>query len=256
MIPTLLAADVRARLGERKTRALAVAYALAVLAAPKLLEKPPPHLLDAARTWFGTDAPGALFLYVWTDLAMNKLVVLAAITLGSGVLVGEAASRSLVLWLSKPVLPSQLYVVRVGSAALVGAGLYLAAQVLGLLWFPLVVDGFDPVTFAASAVVHVGALVSSVLLTGLLAVVTGRQLPAALVAVGLLFTLVGATFLGVYDPAWAHVAAANPFTQASSVVTHQGHLDAGAVIAPILILLALDAALLALGARAARRMTA
>ena len=82
--PTLWWQELGRRLHERKTKGLAFLYLGALLAAPTLLEKPPPHLLAAVQSWFGGDDPFGLFMYVWTDLAMNKLAVLTGVAMGAG----------------------------------------------------------------------------------------------------------------------------------------------------------------------------
>jgi ABC-2 type transport system permease protein len=253
--PTLWWLELGRRLSERKSKGLAALYLGALLSAPKLLEKPPPHLLAAAQSWFGGDDPFALFMYVWTDLAMNKLAVLTGIALGAGVLVEERADRSLVLSLSKPITPAGLYVLRLGSAAAVAAGLYLITQLAGLGLFSAQIEGFRPGAFLISGLVHIWAPIFATTLSALCAVATGRQLGAALVSVLVLFSLVGGAFLGVYNPAWAHVLAWNPFTQSVAGVTHLAEQSIQTLTPPVAGLIVLNLGLVALGAGLARRVT-
>ncbi|MCK6520264.1 hypothetical protein L6R49_02380 [Myxococcota bacterium] len=252
--PALWWMELGRRLGERKSKGLAALYLGALLAAPKLLEKPPPHLLAAAQSWFGGDDPFALFMYVWTDLAMNKLAVVTGIALGAGVLVEERADRSLVLSLSKPITPAGLYALRTGSAVAVAAGLYLITQLAGLGLFAAQIDGFRPGAFWLSGMVHVWAPIFATTLSALCAVAIGRQLGAALVSVLVLFSLVGGAFLGVYNPAWAGALAFNPFTQAVAGVTHLGDQSFATLAPPVVGLLVLNLVLVAVGARLARRV--
>lgn len=246
--------ELRARLAERKVLFLAAFFALSVLAAPGLLQKPPPHLLAAIQDWFGANARFGLFLYLWTDLAMNKAAVISGATLGSGVVVHEAARRSLGLWLSRPITPAGFYALRAGSAAAVAAGLYLGAQAVALPWFSHAIPDFRVIPFLLSGLVHVGVVVWSVLVSAAIAVACQRQLAGALLSVLLLFSLVGAAFVGVYNPAWAGFAAFNPFTQGIAVVSGLEHLGPGTVLVPVACLGVINLATLALGARLAGRI--
>jgi ABC-2 type transport system permease protein len=252
--PALWWMELGRRLHERKTKGLAVLYLGALLAAPTLLEKPPPHLLAAVQSWFGGDDPFGLFMYVWTDLAMNKLAVLTGVAMGAGVLVEDRADRSLILWMTKPVTPAGLYVLRVGSAVLMTAALYLITQLLGLGLFSAQIDGFRPLGFLISGLVHVWAPIFATCASALCAVAIGRQLGAALVSVLVLFSLVGGAFLGVYNPAWADVLALNPFTQAVAGVTFLQSQSVSTLGGPVLGLIGLNLALVTIGARLARRI--
>ena len=66
--------DYRAALGERKVWFAVGIFAYAVLSLPVLLARPPPHVSNAMETWFGARDPFTLFMFMWTDLAMNKLI--------------------------------------------------------------------------------------------------------------------------------------------------------------------------------------
>lgn len=252
--PTLWRMELGRRLSERKTLGLGALYLGALLAAPALLAKPPPHLLAAVQAWFGGDDPFGLFMYVWTDLAMNKLSVLTGVAMGAGVLVEERADRSLILTLSKPITPAGLYVLRTGSAVLTTAGLYLLTQIIGLGLFSAQIDGFRPGAFWVSGMVHVWAPIFATCVSALCAVAIGKQLGAALVSVLVLFSLVGGAFLGVYNPAWAEVLAFNPFTQSVAGVTHLQEQSLQTLGGPVLGLCALNLGLVALGAGLARRV--
>lgn len=254
MSPAILTCELHARVRERKVWAVAAFFALSALAAPGLLRQPPEHLISAITAWFGQDARFGLFMYLWTDMAMNKAAVITGAALGSGVVVHEASRRSLALWLSRPIGPSGFFVLRAGSAAAVAAGMYAITHILALPWFQAQIPDFRPGAFLLSGLVHGGVVVWSVLVSAAIAVGTGRQLVGATISVVLLFGLVGMAFLGVYDPSLAGWTVLNPFTAAIAGVARLDHLGPGAVVGPIATLLAFNLITLGAGAWLARKV--
>lgn len=254
MNPAIWSCELGARLRERKVWAVAAFFLVSVLAAPGLLRQPPEHLISAITAWFGPDARFGLFMYLWTDMAMNKAAVLTGAALGSGVVVHEASRRSLSLWLSRPIGPSGFFALRAGSAAAVAAGLYAITHILALPWFQAQIPDFRPGDFLLSGLVHGGVVVWSVLVSAAIAVATGRQLVGATISVVLLFALVGAAFLGVYDPSLAGLTTLNPFSAAIAGVARLERLGPATVAGPIATLLAFNLVTLGLGAWIARKV--
>lgn len=257
MIAALLRHELRALLRARRTRLAAGLLAYAVLGAPVLLARPPEHVVAAAATWFRADDPGfALFLFVWLDLALNKLAAVLGVVLAGGVLREDQARGVLPLLWSKPITRGQYYLAKLGAAALVFSLFFALAAVLGLALFPLQLPGFRALPFLVVSAVHLlGALVA-VTLSALLAVVIPRRLTAMLTSLVVLVLLVGTAFLGFYNPAWAGWADLNPFYHAVWLMGHIDNLDPALVLRPLAFLLPLHAALVGLGLRAIRRVEA
>ncbi len=248
--------DFRATLRERKVYVAVGLFAYAILTVPALFSKPPAHVTEAVSTWFGTADPFALFLYLWTDLALNKLLAVLAVVLAGGVVIQERDLRVLpVLW-AKPVSPARYFLVRATSACAVMATLYVGAHLVGLPWFAATVPGFRAGPYFASMALHVWAAVFATALAATVAVVVRRRGVAALVSLLLLFTLIGASFIGFYNPAWARFALANPFALGVQALAHLDHLAIVHVVAPMAALIVAAAATLAVGAGFARRMEA
>ncbi len=84
---TWLWLDLLARVRARTTWVALAMLAYAVVGLPFLMEKPPPHIEVALGAWFGTAEPFLLFLYLWTDVAMNKVFGLLAVVLAGQTLV-------------------------------------------------------------------------------------------------------------------------------------------------------------------------
>ncbi len=246
--------DVRATLGERKTLWAAGLMLYMVLAMPVLVARPPEHVLSALQGWFATADPFILFLFIWTDLAMNKIIVTLGVMLAGGVFVRERETGQLAVLLSKPVSPGAYYRVRVLSACAVMAVLYVGAH---LAVAPLVardMPGFRWGLFFLSMGVHLFAAFFAICFSALLAVLIQRRALAVLVSMLLLFALVGFTFIGFYNPAWSGLASFNPITQGSSVLGHLEDLAPRHVLVPILLLTGLNAVLIALGALRVRHL--
>lgn len=248
--------DFRAALRERKVLLAAGMYAYAVLGLPVLLSKPPPHVTDAVTSWFGTVDPFALFLFLWTDIALNKLLAILAVVLGGGLVTRERDLRILpVLW-AKPITPARYFLVRASSALGVAAVLYVGAHLIGAPYFAWRVEGFRLAPYFASMALHLWAALFGVALAATLSVIVGRRGLAALISLLVLFTLIGGAFVGFYNPAWATLSLMNPIALGVQAVGHLDTLGVAHVLPPMGALIALVAATLAVGAAFARRVEA
>lgn len=248
--------DLAAGLRERKVLVAAAMFGYALLALPALLSKPPAYVVDAVSSWFGTADPNALFLYLWTDVALNKLLAVVAVVLAGGVVTRERDLRILpVLW-AKPITPARYFLVRARTATLVMAALYLGAHVIGLAWFSYSVAGFMPGPYLASMSVHLWAALFATALAATVSVIVKRRGLAALVSLLVLFTMIGSSFIGFYNPAWAGLALLNPFSLGVSVLAHINDLSVGTVLAPMAALMGIVAVTLGVGSRFAARMEA
>jgi ABC-2 type transport system permease protein len=250
---TWLWLDLVARARSRTTWVALAMLAYAVVGLPFLMAEPPPHIEAALGAWFGTAEPFLLFLYLWTDVAMNKVFGLVAVVLAGQTLVQERDTHTLDVLRSKPITLPALFLVRAGSAIGLAWGLYAAAALVGLPWFMARVEGFRPGVFLASTAVHAGAVAFAVALSATIAVVIGRRTQALVVSLLVVFTLMGGAFAGFYNPAWATIALLNPFAMGVQVVGHAGDLTAARVLGPLAGTWAATAAMLAVGAAAARR---
>lgn len=257
MIAALLRQEVRALLRARRTR-LAVGIVLyAVLGAPFLLAKPPPHVAEAAATWFSGDDPAfSLFLFIWTDLALNKLSAILGVVLAGGIIREEQARGLLPLLWAKPITRTEYYLVKLAAAAIVFTLLIGGAGLLGLALFPWQIAGFRAGPFLVVSGVHLVGALFAVTFSGALAVLIRRRLGAMLTSLMVLMLLVGGAFLGFYNPAWADYTVVNPFSHAVWLLGHLDDLSAATVVRPLLVLLAIHAATITLGALAVRRVEA
>lgn len=252
----LLALDVAATLRERKVWLAAAFFAYAILTLPVLFEKPPPHIDAALQAFFGSQEPFVLFMYLWTDLAMNKLIAVVAVVLGGGVILRERDSGVLAVVASKPLTLPRYFLLRAGSACIVMGLLYLLGHLAAGLLFSRKVVGFRSWSFVASMSVHMWTAIFATALAATLAVVIRRRGVAALVSILLLFSLVGMSFIGFYNPQWQDIARVNPFSLGVIVLSDLDSPSAGLVLLPSLVLIAITTATLALGAWSTRRMEA
>ncbi|WNG47238.1 ABC transporter permease subunit [Archangium minus] len=246
--------DMRATLGERKTWLAAGLAFYAVLTMPILAAKPPEHVLSALKVWFSTSDPFILFLFIWTDLAMNKLIAMLGVVLAGSLVIRERETGQLAVLLSKPVSPASYYLARTLSACAVMAVLYLGAN---LAVAPLVarsMPGFRWGLFFASMAVHLFAAFFAVCFSALMAVLIRKRALAGLVSLLVLSLLVSLAFMGFYNPAWSGLSFFNPITQGISVLGHMDDLRPGHVLMPIAVLLGINAVVLALGALRVRHL--
>jgi ABC-2 type transport system permease protein len=236
---------------------LAIAIlAYAVLTLPVLFARPPPHVSEAMTTWFGTQDPFVLFMYLWIDLAMNKVVAILPVILGGGVVLRERDTQVLPVLAAKPLSLPHYFVVRTLSACGVMATLYVGAQCVGALYFARHIQGFRAGTFFAVMSLHVWSAIFATALAATIAVWVGRRALGALVAILVLSLLVGLSLIGFYNPAWRKLSLVNPI---SLGVQPLGNLDAlgpADILVPMLALFVLSGVTLATGALAVRRMEA
>lgn len=253
MTGALVRAELRRALVSKTTAFGAALLVYAALALPFLLERPPAHVRAAVAAWFGTNDPFVFFLYLWTDVAMNKIVVLLGVTMAGSVLVRERDTRELPLLLSKPVTASELFVLRVLGACAALAVVYVGTHLLALATAAPKIPGFRPGVFLASMTVHLGAALFAVTFSATMSVLIGRRALALFASLLVLLSLVGAAFAGFYNPAWARLSWLDPFAVGAQALAHLGDLRAEHVIVPVLVLAAMNLSTMALGARAARR---
>ncbi len=248
--------DYRASLRERKVWFAVAIFAYATLSLPVLLSHPPPHVRDAMEAWFGARDPFTLFMFMWTDLAMNKLLVVLAVVLAGGVLLRERDTGVLPLLAAKPISLPRYFVVRTTSTCAVMATLYLGTHLVAALYFGAMVEGFRPGDFLAAAALHVWAAIFATALAATLSVVVGRRGPGLLAGLLALFSLVGMAFIGFYNPAWAAAARVNPITLGVQALGHLDALGPGVLLPPMLALIAITALTIAAGAWSVRNMEA
>lgn len=252
----LLGPEVRALLRARRTKLAAGLLLYALLAAPVLLTNPPPHVAAAAGQWFSGDPAFALFMFVWTDLALNKLAAVVGVVLAGGIVREEQARGLLPLLWAKPITPARYFLTKLAAAAIVFALLFAAAAALGLALFPWRVAGFQPLAFLVVSAVHLLGALFAVVLSATVAVLIPRRLTAMLTSFVVLMLLVGSAFIGFYNPAWAGWAAINPFYHAVWLLGHLDALTAATVLRPVAILLVVHLLVAGAGVLAVRRVEA
>jgi len=252
----LLWLDVRAGLRERKVWFAVAAYAYAVVAVPVLLANPPTHVAAAISAFFGDQDAFTRFMYVWTDLAMNKVVATIGIVLAAGVVLRERDTRVLPIFAAKPLTMPRYFVLRATSACIIAAMLYMTTQLIAVPYFMAQVDGFRPGAFLAAGLLHVWSAMFATALAATLAVVVGRRGPGLLLALIVIMMLVGLAFLGFYNPLWRTISLLNPFALGVEAVGQLGALGPGVLLPPMLGLAAITAATIGVGAFAVRRMEA
>lgn len=248
--------DYRATLRERKTWLAVAMLVYAILAIPILLERPPEHVREAITAWFGDKDPFAVFMFVWIDLVMNKVVAFIPVILASGVLLRERDTGVLAVLAAKPISMSRYFVLRTLSVCAVMLTLYVATQLAGALWFPGRVAGFRPGTFLAAMSLHAFAAVFATAFAATVIVAIGRRGPGVLVALMLLGLLVGLALVGFYQPAWYTATLANPLTLGALAMKNLAGLGPGVLFPPMLALILLTAVTIAIGARLARKVEA
>ena len=248
--------DYLATLRERKTWLCAALMLYAVLSIPIVLARPPEHVRDAIALWFGADRPFVVFMYVWIDLVMNKVIAFLPVVLASGLVLRERDTGVLPLLASKPISLPRYFALRAMSACAVMATLHVGAQVLGLAYFNAHIPGFRPGAFLAAMSLH---LFAAIFATGLSAAIAGwvkRRGASALIGLFVLSALVGLSLIGFYQPAWRSVTLVNPITLGALALGDLDHIGPALLAPPMLALLLLSAAAIAIGAAGVRRMEA
>lgn len=252
----LLWLDVRAALRERKTWIAAAMLVYAVLAVPLILARPPEHVREAIAAFFHDDDPFVVFMFVWIDLVMNKIVGFLPVVLASSVLLRERDTGVLAVLAAKPLPLSRYFVLRTASACAVMLTLYVASQLFAAVWFSSQVAGFRPDVFLAAMSLHVFAAVFATAFAATVAVAVGRRGASALLSLVVLGLLVGMALIGFYQPAWGTVVLANPLTLGAQSLGHLGALGPAVLLPPMLALTVLTLVTIAVGARLARRLEA
>lgn len=246
--------DYLALLRERKVWVAIGLFAYAIVAMPALFSRPPVHVAAAIEGWFGTADRFAMFLYMWTDVAMNKIGVLAAVVVAGGIVARERDTGVLPLLLSKPIRPARYYLTRLASAWAVLATLYVGAHLVGAAVFSRVVPGFRPGLFFASMSLHLFTLLFSAAFAAMIAVLVKRRALAMITSLLVLIALVGGSFVGFYQPAWRTASLVNPFALGVEVLAHLEALAWYHVVAPMGALCLFTAVVAAAGALAVRRI--
>jgi ABC-2 type transport system permease protein len=192
-------------------------------------------------------------MYVWLDLAMNKVIAFLPVVMGSGLVLRERDTRVLPLLASKPLSLPSYFTVRAISACGVIATLHAGAQIAGSVWFSLRVPGFRVVPFFEAMSVHLFAAMFATALAAAIGAWIKHRAASALVGFSVLSGLVGLALIGFYQPAWQRVTMFNPITL-GSLALHD--LGGGFHVLPMAALVIFTAAAIALGARGVRRMEA
>lgn len=248
--------DLAATLRERKTWLVVAMLTYAVLAVPVLLAAPPPHVRAAIAAVFHDPDPFAVFMFVWIDLVMNKVVAFIPVILASGVLLRERDTGVLALLAAKPISMPRYFLLRAGSVCAAMAVLHAATSLAAVLWFPGRVEGFRPATFLAAMALHLFVAVFATAFAATVIVGVGRRGAGTLAALVLLSLMVGFALVGFYQPAWSTAALLNPLTLGAQSMAHLHDLGPAVLLPPILALVALTAATIALGAHFARKVEA
>lgn len=248
--------DYLATLRERKVWLAAAIFAYCVLAIPFMLTRPPSHVREAINAFFESQDPFTLFMFVWTDLAMNKVIATVAVVLAGGLILRERDTGVLPVLASKPITLPRLFAVRAISTCGVMATLYVGAHLAGAAYFASHVEGFRPLTFLAAMSLHVWSAIFATAFAATIGVAVGRRGLGVLVALVSIFSLVGLAFIGFYNPAWRGIARLNPFSLGVEAIGRLDALGPGNLLPPMLALVALTALTIAAGAHAVRRMEA
>ncbi len=254
MTARLFLLDYERTLRGRKTWLALGMLVYAVLSMPLVVERPPPHVAEALAVWFGDVSLFSIFMFVWIDLAMNKVIAFLPVVLASGVILTERDTGVLAVLAAKPLGLARYFVLRATSACLVMLTLHLFTQALGLLWFPGKIDGFDRAVFSMAMTLHAFAAVFATALSATIAVIVRRRLGSAMVGLGVLGLLVGLALIGFYQPAWRTISHMNPITLGSLSVGSLEALSVGFILTPIAVLVALTMLTLWVGAGFAARM--
>ncbi|MCB9638423.1 MAG: ABC transporter permease subunit [Myxococcales bacterium] len=242
-------------LRSRRTYLLAGILLYALVGVPFVVKKPPPEIMTFVGKWFGqADLTLKLSLFIWTDIAMNKIAVLAGIVLAGGVVVDERARGSLQVFLSKPIPHSTYFLVKVTAASAVFALLYMLTVLLGLLYFPSNLPGFSAGKFLALSSVHLLAATFAVTFSGTMAIFFQRKLSAMIVSLMILFLLIGSAFIGFYNPNWVAFGYLNPFFHGVRLIGVLEHITVAQLLQPIVLLLVFHLAVLTLGFFRARHL--
>jgi ABC-2 type transport system permease protein len=211
--------------------------AYAVIAIPFLMARPHPELVSIFGHWLGAEGVhGKLILFIWVDASMNKIAIVLGPALAGGIIADEKARGSFDLLLAKPIAPGDYYLVKLTAAAVAAASSYLGGVMAALATFTWRVPSFSAGNFLALSVVHLFAVLFSVSFAGLAAVVFGDAFKSRLASIVVLSLLVGAAFLGFYNPALRLLSYANPFFNGVVLIGSLSHYGLPDLLRPIAVL--------------------
>jgi ABC-2 type transport system permease protein len=239
-------------LKSRQAALIIAAMVYSMIAMPFLLARPHEELLTALRSWFGeSQLDLRFFLFVWFDLAMNKITVLCGAVLAAGIITDERSKGMLDIFLSKPVTPRRYFLVKLAAAAAVVVVIYIVVVLVGVARFSQSVKGFDVRIFLLLASVHLLVAVYAVVFAGTMAVFFRHKLSAMLTTIMVLSILVGLAFLGFYDPRFQTVSLVNPFYHAVVLIGSIDDIRLADVAKPVLWLVGFNVATALVGAHRA-----
>jgi ABC-2 type transport system permease protein len=229
--------------------------AYTVLMVPFIMAQPQPELLELFSAWLGApDARAKLVLFVWVDAAMNKLAVILGPVLAGGIIADERARGTLDLLRAKPLAARDYFALKLAAAAAALATFYAAGVLAALLTFWWRVPDFAAADFVALSTVHMFAALFAISFAGTMAVTFRRKLTGVLVSLGVLGTLVSFAFLGFYYPAYRAASALNPFFHGVALIGSLDRYGAMDIAAPVLVLIAFNLAVAAIGRERAARV--
>lgn len=252
----LLWLDYLATLRERKTWLCVAMLAYALVAVPVLLERPPEHVRAAIATWLGDAGPFQIFMYVWVDLVMNKVIAFVPAVLASGVVLRERDTGVLPLLASKPLSIPRYFALRALSVCAVMVTLHAATQLAGAVYFATRVPGFRAGSFLGAMSLHAFAALFATALCAAIAGWVKHRGASALIGLATLGGLVGLALIGFYQPAWRAIALVNPIALGALGLGSLDDLGPSVLGPPMLALAALAALMIAAGAAGVRRMEA
>ncbi len=244
----LLGQEYLTALCSRRSQLLLGIFLIGAALMPLMLQKPPPELVQFLSQWLGPQqAADKLFLFAWCDLAMNKLAVMSALALSSGLIVSERATGLLPLLLSKPICASRLFLIKLLAAQAVFISLYGLISLLVLGFYPFFLPGFQASHFAVIVSVHVLAGTFAVAFSAWMAVQFQRRLSSMIASVFFLSLLIGTAFLGFYAPSLSWLSNLNPFYHGVVLISQLESLSVWLVLSRVLILLVLNFLVMGLG---------
>lgn len=247
--PAFLRQEVRTLWRTRRVKVIGVTVLYALLAFPIAMKRPPQSMVELASEWFGgSQGQFTLFMFAYLDLSMNKVAMFAGVILAGGIIADERARGELPLLWSKPVSRPQYFLVRLAGAVLLFGTIYAVATLIGAVYYPSQVAGFDAVTYLGMATVHMFAATYAVTFAGTMGVLLGRKIPAMLVSLLVLGTGVGLAFMSFYAPEFAAVAWLNPFYHGISLIGSMDSFGPVDLVRPIAALLAFHVVTAAVGA--------
>jgi ABC-2 type transport system permease protein len=239
---------------QRRTWIAAAMLAYGVLSMPLVVERPPVHVQDAIAHWFGDADRFTVFLFIWIDLAMNKIVAFVPVILAGGILLTERDTGLLPVLAAKPLTQGSYFLVRATAACLTMLTLHALTTLGGAVWFSWRIPGFRQGPYLDAMILHAFAAAFATAFTAAVAVGVGRRLPAALVSVSALGSMAGLALIGFYQPQWRLVSYLNPLTLGSLSLSRVHDPSLFALLPAVVALILMTGLTLLLGTRLARRV--